>query len=65
MFCVILENKLNKIIVYFQHNSEFGFSIQRNSFYVDLKFTEQNELNFPFDNDHNTQNITQVNNWDI
>jgi len=34
----------------------------RNFLYVSLPVAEQNKLNFFFCNDHNTQDITQVNN---
>jgi len=65
MFCVILQNKLNVNNVYFQYTAELGCSIKRNCLYVDLRVIEQNELNFPFDNNHSPQDIRQVSNWSI
>jgi hypothetical protein len=65
LFCVVLQNNMNVNIVCFQYSPETGCSIKRNCLYVSLQVTEKNELNFPFDNVHNTQRTAQVNNWAI
>jgi hypothetical protein len=49
--------------MYFQYTTEIACSIKRNSVHLDLRFTDQYELNFSYDNDNNTQDNTQVNNW--
>jgi len=60
-----VQNKLHVNVVYFQFTAETGCTIKSNCLYVGLQFTQQNNLYFPFDNDHNTHDITQVNNMAI
>jgi len=42
MFCVIVQNKLNVNIAYFQFTAQIGSSIKGKYLYVGLQFTGQN-----------------------
>jgi hypothetical protein len=65
--CIVSLKRIsqNLKILYFQFTAEICCSMKRKSLYVSLQVVEQNKLNFTFSNDHNTQDITQVNNLDI